>query len=245
MQARSEEARSEWDAALASKDRLLQQLEEKLEAEQSNCQQLRKALAEAQHREEVASGRAEELAKRAAEAQHWQAKAEVRPRRAAFVRAPGSIQHLSLAPHEAAIRTRAGQTDSCWHEHTYIRVSLALCRPLRWRRMRCSAKWKPYRCPRTKRMLSSSCKISRALQPAASGSLGETLLLQSCAYDTAGHGCPFIHTRSARQAPYLQGQPALAISHSCVTGCVEHCTMGLIPREGEHPCTCHIARLAA
>ena len=118
LQAKSEGARSNWDAALASKDRLLQQLEEKLEAEQSNCQQLRKGLAEAQHREEVASGRAEELAKRAAEAQHWQAKAEVRPRRAAFVRAPGSTQHLSLAPPEAAIRTRAGQTDSCWHEHS-------------------------------------------------------------------------------------------------------------------------------
>ena len=62
LQAKSEGARSNWDAALASKDRLLQQLEEKLEAEQSNCQQLRKGLAEAQHREEVASGRAEELA---------------------------------------------------------------------------------------------------------------------------------------------------------------------------------------
>ena len=81
MQAKSEEARSDWDAALAFKDRLLQQLEEKLEAEQSNCQQLRKGLAEAQHREEVASGRAGELAQRAAEAQHWKAKAEVRPNR--------------------------------------------------------------------------------------------------------------------------------------------------------------------
>ena len=88
LQAKSEEARSSWDAALASKDRLLQQLEEKLEAEQSKCQQLRKGLAEAQHREEVASGRVEETAQRAAEAQHWKAKAEVRPCRLAFVRAP-------------------------------------------------------------------------------------------------------------------------------------------------------------
>ena len=79
LQAKSEEARSDWDAALASKGRLLQQLEGKLEAEQSNCQQLRKVLAEAQHREEVASGRAAERAQRATEAQHWKAKAEVRP----------------------------------------------------------------------------------------------------------------------------------------------------------------------
>ena len=118
-QAKSEEARSNWDAALASKDRLLQQLEEKLEAEQSNCRQLRKVLAEAQHREEAASGRAEELAQRAAEAQSWKAKAEVRPRRVALVRAPGLVQLDSLAPLEAAMGTRAAKIDSYWHEYSF------------------------------------------------------------------------------------------------------------------------------
>ena len=111
------------------------------------------------------------------------------------------------------------------------RVSLALCRPLRWRRMRYSEKWRPYRCPRITRALPSSCETSTILHTAASGSLGETLSLQSSAYNTAGHGCVLIHTRSPRPVPYLQGHSALANSHSCATGCVEHCTIKGMPRE--------------
>lgn len=39
LQARLEEARRNWDAALASKDRALQQLEDSLRAERRSCQQ--------------------------------------------------------------------------------------------------------------------------------------------------------------------------------------------------------------
>ena len=45
-QARLEEARKNWDAALASKDRALQQLEESLRAERQSCQQHRSAAGE-------------------------------------------------------------------------------------------------------------------------------------------------------------------------------------------------------
>ena len=45
-QARLEEARKNWDAALASKDRALQQLEESLHAERQSCQQHRSAAGE-------------------------------------------------------------------------------------------------------------------------------------------------------------------------------------------------------
>lgn len=80
LQATLEEAQSKWDDAVASKDRALQQLGASLEAEQRNAQQLRKALAEAQHRDEAASCRAEVLTQQATETQHWKARAEVRPR---------------------------------------------------------------------------------------------------------------------------------------------------------------------
>ena len=46
MQARLEEARKNWDAALASKERALQQLEDSLRAERQSCQQHRAAAGE-------------------------------------------------------------------------------------------------------------------------------------------------------------------------------------------------------
>ena len=46
LQARLEEARMNWDAALASKDRALQQLEASLAAERQSCQQHQAAAGE-------------------------------------------------------------------------------------------------------------------------------------------------------------------------------------------------------
>lgn len=143
-------------------------------------------------------------------------------------------------------RTLLTRNDSA-PDHSLVKavhVHSALCRPLHSRRRRCSEKWRRCRCPGMMPILDSICRTSRTQQPAATGSLGETLSLQSSTYTSVRHGCLLTRIQSARRVPHPAGAFG---ARSQAWLCYKRCTVmhDDIDSLAERPCTCHIARMAA